>query len=185
MKTNINKEAAVFHYRMFLDALGQGTDREGLKETPERVVRYYEEFLNPPEVKYTAFESEEYDQMIISKDIEFDSLCEHHNLPFSGTAAIAYIPGEEKQIVGISKLARTLEWFARDFQNQERITQQVGKKLEEVLRPSGVAVVLIASHSCMKCRGVKKSANMVTSYMSGAFKDELNTKNEFLRLIGL
>lgn len=180
----INRENAIRAYGNFMQAMGMNLEQEGNQDTPRRVVDYYIEFLSPPEPKFTVFDSEGFDEMIISHKIEFDSLCEHHHLLFSGIGAIAYIPGEEKKIVGLSKLARTLEYYARRFQNQERITQQVGKKLQEILKPAGIAVVLKAEHSCMACRGVKKKgAEMITSYMTGAFKTDLNTRNEFLQFI--
>ena len=183
MKVTTNREQAIKAYRDFMSALGIN-EEDGNRDTPRRVVDHYMEFLNPPEPKFTVFDSEEYDEMIISHKIEFDSICEHHHLLFSGVGAIAYIPGEQKKIIGLSKLARTLDWYSRGFQNQERITQQVGKKLIEVLKPAGIAVVLKSEHSCMTCRGAKKKGSeMVTSFMSGAFKTDLNTRNEFLQFI--
>lgn len=179
----INREAAIKAYANFMQALGLNLQAEGNNDTPRRVVDYYIEFLSPPEVKYTLFDKEEYDEMIISHNIDFDSLCEHHHLPFSGTAAIAYLPGVDNKIIGLSKLARTVDFFARRFQNQERITMQVGKTLKEKLGTESVAVVLRAEHGCMKCRGARKrGSEMVTSYMSGAFKQDINTRTEFLKL---
>jgi GTP cyclohydrolase IA len=184
MEYTINREQAIKAYGNFMQALGLSLDHEGNHDTPRRVVDHYLEFLNPPEPKFTVFDSEGFDEMIISHKIEFDSLCEHHHLLFSGTGAIAYIPGADSKIVGLSKLARTLEFYSRRFQNQERITQQVGKKLVEILKPAGIAVVLKAEHSCMACRGAKKKGSeMITSYMTGAFKTDLNTRNEFLQFI--
>jgi len=181
---NINRETAIKAYSDFMQALGINTDQEGNRDTPRRVVDHYIEFLNPPEVKFTLFDKEEYDEMIISHNIDFDSLCEHHHLPFSGTAAIGYLPGEDNKIIGLSKLARTVDYFSRRFQNQERITMQIGKTLQEKIGTQSVIVVLRAEHGCMKCRGARKrGSEMVTSYISGAFKQDTDTRNEFLQLI--
>ncbi|QDP64650.1 MAG: putative GTP cyclohydrolase 1 [Prokaryotic dsDNA virus sp.] len=165
-----------------LQAFGEDTNREGLKDTPKRYVKFFKEFLSPPEWNCTTFESEGYDEMIVQTNIPFHSLCEHHIAPFFGVGHIAYIPGE--RIVGLSKLARTLETFSRRLQNQERITNQVAEFLQEQLQPKGVAVVLTAKHMCMEMRGVKKhNTHTTTSKMIGVFKDDLNCRNEFLNLI--
>ena len=157
-------------------------NREGLKETPKRYIKFLKEFLNPPVFNFTTFESEGYDQMIIVQDIPFYSLCEHHLAPFFGVGHIAYIPNNK--IVGISKLPRTLELYSRQFQNQERITKQVAQRLMEELNPKGVAVVLEAEHLCMAMRGVKKpNCKTITSELIGAFKNDLNCRNEFMNLI--
>jgi GTP cyclohydrolase IA len=155
--------------------------REGLVDTPRRYVRFLEEFLNPPEFSFTTFESEGYDQMIIQTDIPFYSLCEHHLAPFFGVGHIAYIPKE--RIVGLSKLARTLDKFARRFQNQERITKQVAEFLEQQLEPVGVAVCLKAQHLCMAMRGVKKHDTWtITSELTGCFREDAASRAEFLAL---
>ena len=165
-----------------LEYFGQDVNREGLQETPKRYVKFLKEFLTPPQYNFTTFESEGYDEMIIQQDIPFHSLCEHHIAPFFGKGHIAYIPN--KKIVGLSKLARTLETFSRQFQNQERITQQVAEYLEKELKPLGVAVVLKAQHLCMEMRGVKKHDTFTTtSKMTGVFKTDLNARQEFLNLI--
>ena len=130
-----------------LQYFGEDVNREGLKDTPKRYVKFFKEFLNPPKWKCTTFEGEGYDEMIIQKNIPFYSLCEHHIAPFFGKGHIAYIPN--KKIVGLSKLARTLETYSRRLQNQERITQQVAEFLEKQLKPKGVAVILSAQHMCM------------------------------------
>lgn len=157
-------------------------NREGLKETPKRYVKFLKEFLSPPEFNFTTFDAEGMDQMIVQTNIPFYSLCEHHIAPFFGVGHIAYIP--DQKIVGLSKLARTLETYSRRFQNQERITMQVGKRLVKELEPKGVAVVLEAQHLCMSMRGVKKhDTNTKTSYVWGGFKEDLNCRNEFLQLI--
>ncbi len=157
-------------------------DREGLRDTPKRYVKFLKEFMNVPEFNFTTFEAEGYDQMIIQTNIPFYSLCEHHLAPFFGVGHIAYLPN--KKIVGLSKLARTLDLYARRFQNQERITQQIAQRLQEELDPKGVAVVLKAQHLCMAMRGVKKHDTWTTtSKMTGVFSEDLNARNEFLNLI--
>ena len=157
------------------------TTREGLKETPRRYIKFLNEFLTPPDFNFTVFDSEGYDEMIIQTNIPFYSLCEHHVAPFFGFGHIAYIP--DRKIVGISKLARTLETFSRRLQNQERITNQISSLLNEELHPRGVAVVLKAQHLCMAMRGVKKHDTWtITSKMTGVFKDDLNCRGEFLNL---
>lgn len=158
------------------------TNREGLKETPKRYIKFLKEFLNVPSFKFTTFNSEGYDEMIVQTNIPFYSLCEHHLAPFYGVGHIAYIP--DKKIVGLSKLARTLDLYSRNFQNQERITKQVAERLQNELSPKGVAVVLKAQHLCMSMRGVKKhDTYTTTSCLNGVFKNDLNCRNEFLQLI--
>ena len=149
-----------------LQYFGEDVNREGLQETPKRFVKFFREFLNPPEWNCTSFEGEGYDEMIVQTNIPFHSLCEHHIAPFFGTGTIAYIPN--KRIVGLSKLARTLETFARRLQNQERITTQVAEFLWNELEPLGVAVQLTAKHMCMEMRGVKKhDTNTTTTKLLG------------------
>jgi GTP cyclohydrolase I len=175
----INAERAI---KTLLEALGENVDREGLIDTPRRYVKFLEEFLTTPTFNFTTFDAEGYDQMIVQTNIPFYSLCEHHLAPFYGIAHIAYIP--DKKIVGLSKLARTLDLFAHRLQNQERITSQIAKHLNDKLEPKGVAVVLKAQHLCMAMRGVKKHETFTTtSKMVGVFDTELNTRNEFLNLI--
>jgi len=157
-------------------------NREGLRETPKRYIKFLTEFLNPPEFNFTTFDAEGMDQMILQTGIPFHSLCEHHLAPFFGVGHIAYIP--KNKIVGLSKLARTLDTYSRRFQNQERITMQVGQRLMEELDPVGVAVVLEAEHMCMSMRGVKKhDTNTKTSFVWGMFKDDISCRNEFMKLI--
>ena len=164
-----------------------GSEREGLAKTPKRVVESWEEIfagydMNPHEILDARFNSEGYDGIVLLKGIEFHSTCEHHLLPFTGKAHIAYIPTE--QIVGISKLARLLEVYARRMQNQERITKQTAETLMEILKPLGAAVIIEAKHMCMSCRGAKKSeAMMVTSSMKGVFFDKPEARAELLQLI--
>ena len=165
-----------------LQYFGEDVNREGLRETPKRFVKFFTEFLNPPQWNCTSFEGEGYDEMIVQTGIPFHSLCEHHIAPFFGTGTIAYIPN--KRIVGLSKLARTLETFARRLQNQERITTQVAEFLWNELEPKGVAVQLTAKHMCMEMRGVKKhDTHTTTTKLLGVFKDDQNVRNEFLNSI--
>lgn len=169
------------NFKEILTYLGENPDREGLKETPKRYIKFLNEFLSPPEYNFTVFDSEGYDEMIIETEVPFQSLCEHHCAPFWGFGTIAYVP--DKKIVGLSKLARCLESFSRRFQNQERITMQVANFIEEKLQPKGVAVLLKARHTCMEMRGVKKSGIWTTtSCLKGCFKNDLNCRNEFLQL---
>ena len=163
--------------------LGEDPTREGLRETPKRYLKFMREFLSPPEFNFTVFDSEGMDEMIVQTNIPFHSLCEHHVAPFFGVGHIAYIP--DGKIVGLSKLARTLETYSRRLQNQERITMQIAERLMEELNPKGVAVVLSAQHMCMSMRGVKKhDTYTTTSKMVGIFKSDDKARNEFLQLIG-
>lgn len=174
------KKDAVYAVETILEYVGE-TGREGLLETPNRYVKFLDEFLHPPKFNFTTF-AKDTDEMVIVKDIPFYSLCEHHIAPFFGVAHVAYIPND--RIVGISKIPRTVDMFANRLQNQERITSQVGEYLMEQLDAKGVAVVLSARHMCMEMRGVKKAgACTITSAMYGLFKDEINTRQEFLNLI--
>jgi len=161
-----------------LETIGENPNREGLLETPKRVIKFYKQFLSPDEYNFTVFDSEKYDQMIIQKNIPFFSLCEHHLAPFFGHATVAYIPNGK--IVGLSKLTRTVEWYARRLQNQERITSQVAEKLQKELEPLGVAVTLEARHFCMEMRGVRThNVNTVTKKLVGAFKNDSKARAEF------
>lgn len=158
--------------------------RTGMKDTPKRFVKFFNEFLNPEPFNMTTFDSEGYPGMVISKDIPFFSLCEHHMVPFFGTAVIAYIPGDDNKIIGISKLPRTLDKFARSLQNQERITEQIANYLVEKLKPKGVMVILQARHLCQEMRGVKKpGTNTITSVVKGVFSDDERARNEVVNLI--
>jgi GTP cyclohydrolase I len=166
-----------------LQIIGEDPRREGLLDTPKRYLSAFDEFLNPPTFNMTTFDAEKTDEMIVQLDIPFYSFCEHHLLPFFGKGYIAYIP--DKKIVGLSKLARTLETFSRRLQNQERITNQVADYLQENLEAKGVAVVLKARHLCMEMRGVKTSdTNTITSKLLGYFRTDERTRAEFLNLIG-
>ena len=169
---------------------GDDPAREGLIETPARVARAYEEFfagylLDPADVLAKTFsEVDGYDEMIVMNDIRFESHCEHHMVPIIGKAHIGYLPNH--RVVGISKLARLVEIYAKRLQIQEKMTVQIADTLQAVLQPKGVAVVIQASHQCMTTRGVHKpGAGLVTSRMLGAFRDDASTRREFLGVIGM
>ncbi len=169
-----------------LKALGEDPAREGLRETPERVAKSYATLLGgyneDPKKLVTVFDNEGYDEMIIAKDIDFYSTCEHHLLPFFGKAYVGYIPHDK--IIGLSKLPRLVEIFSRRLQNQERLTKQIADTLNRMLKPKGVGVVLVAEHLCMKMRGVEKqNCKITTSSFTGSLKKEMNTRSEFLNLI--
>jgi len=164
-------------------------DREGLRDTPGRVVRAYEEFFagylqDPNEILARTFsEVGGYDEMVVMTDIRFESHCEHHMVPIIGKAHVGYLP--DKRVVGISKLARLVEVYARRLQVQEKMTVQIADCLQKVLKPKGVAVVIEAAHQCMTTRGVHKpGVGLVTSRMVGAFRDDPSTRREFLAVIG-
>jgi GTP cyclohydrolase I len=170
--------------QQMLTAFGEDPEREGLLRTPERVARMYEELLagyrtNPITLLNDALFEVDYDEMVVVRDIEFYSLCEHHMLPFLGRAHVAYIP--HGRVIGLSKIPRVVDMFARRLQVQERMTGQIAEFLEEVLHPRGVAVVLEAIHLCSMIRGVKKhDSRMTTSKMLGAFRTDLALRMEFL-----
>jgi GTP cyclohydrolase IA len=162
-------------------ALGTDPDAEGLEETPRRVADAYAELLTPQPFHATTFPNEGYDELIVARSIPFHSLCMHHLLPFYGVAHVGYLPGE--QIIGLSKLARVVELFARDLQIQERLTTQIAGWLERELEPRGVGVVVEAEHLCMSLRGVQKQgAKTVTSALHGLVRDDARTRQEFLAL---
>ena len=175
------------HFKEVITQLGEDVDREGLVKTPERVAKAmqflthgYE--LNPDEIIAQAIFHEEYSEMVIVKDIELYSLCEHHMLPFYGKAHVAYIPNGK--IVGLSKIPRIVNVFARRLQVQERLTHDILECINKTLKPQGVAVVIEASHMCMAMRGVQKqSSSTTTSGFRGQF-EQIETRNEFLKLIG-
>ena len=182
IKENDSEETVEDNVTRLLQYFGEDVNREGLQETPKRFIKFFKEFLNPPKWNCTTFEGEGYDEMIIQTNIPFHSLCEHHIAPFFGTGTIAYIPN--KKIVGLSKLARTLETFARRLQNQERITTQVAEFLWNELDPKGVAVSLTAKHMCMEMRGVKKHDTWTTTNkLLGFFKTDPDARNEFINSI--
>lgn len=176
------------HIKAILKLLGEDPDREGLVKTPERVAKAMQfltqgYFQDGEAIVKSAVFQEPYDHMVIVKDIELFSLCEHHMLPFIGKAHVAYIPNG--QITGLSKIARVVETYARRLQVQERLTEQIRDCIQESLQPMGVAVVIEAMHTCMSMRGVQKSnAVTTTSAFSGVFLKDARTRNEFLQLIG-
>ena len=172
--------------KLILEGVGEDPGREGLINTPDRVARMYEELFSgmselSSEVLDTVFH-EDYDEVVLLKDIEFSSVCEHHLMPFTGKAHVAYLP--DGKIVGLSKLARAVEHFARRPQVQERLTAQIADLISKTLEPKGVAVVLEATHTCMTMRGVKKPGSvMTTSAMRGLIRENLATRTEVLGLI--
>jgi GTP cyclohydrolase I len=179
-------EAAV---RTLIRWAGDDPQREGLLDTPARVARSYEEFfagygVDPADILARTFEEVDgYDEMIVLKDIRFESYCEHHMVPIIGRAHVAYLP--RHRVVGISKLARLVDAYAKRLQIQEKMTVQIADTLQEILQPRGVAVMIEASHQCMSTRGVHKpGVSMVTSRMLGAFRDDPATRREFLAIIG-
>ena len=183
--TREEAEAAV---RTMLAWTGDNPDREGLIETPKRVVRAYEQFfagyeMDPKEVLSKVFEEVEgYDEMVIVKDIRVESHCEHHIVPILGKAHVGYLPN--KRIVGISKLARVVDIFGKRLQTQEVMTAQIANVINDVLEPRGVAVVMNAKHQCMTTRGVHKpESSTITSTMLGAFRENPDTRAEFMNLI--
>ncbi len=185
----VSRAAAEDAVRTLIRWAGDDPAREGLLDTPARVVRAYEEFFagyiqDPAEILARTFsEVEGYDEMIVMTDIRFESHCEHHMVPIIGKAHIGYLP--DRRVVGISKLARLVEVYARRLQIQEKMTVQIADTLHAVLQPKGVAVVIEASHQCMTTRGVHKpGAGLVTSRMVGAFREDASTRREFLAMIG-
>ncbi|MCA0189140.1 MAG: GTP cyclohydrolase I FolE [Proteobacteria bacterium] len=183
------REEAQAAVRTLLLWAGDDPDREGLVDTPARVARAYEEFFagyaeDPVELLARSFEETDgYDEMVVLRDIRLESHCEHHLVPIIGRAHIAYIP--DGRVVGISKLARVMEAYAKRLQIQEKLTAQVANTIETVLKPKGVAVVIEAQHQCMTTRGIHKpGVSMVTSRMLGAFRDDASTRREFLAMIG-
>ncbi len=181
----VDVEGAAAAVRALLVALGEDPDSEHLRDTPRRVALAYEELLTPRRFVPTTFPNDEgYDELVLVRDIPFHSLCEHHLLPLSGVAHVGYLPAD--RIVGLSKLARVVEHFARGLQVQERLTKQIGDWLDEELAPKGVGVVLEAEHLCMSLRGVQAvGARTVTSSLHGLIRDDARTRSEFLDLTGI
>jgi GTP cyclohydrolase IA len=183
------REQALEAVRTLIRWAGDDPSREGLLGTPDRVVRAYQEFFvgydeDPVQLLHRTFEEiSGYDEIVLLKDIRFESHCEHHMLPIIGKAHVAYLPSD--RVVGISKLARLVEVYAKRLQIQEKMTAQVANTIDEVLRPKGVAVVIEAAHQCMTTRGVHKAGvNMVTSRMLGVFRTDATTRREVLAMIG-
>ncbi len=169
-----------------LAAIGEDVNREGLKDTPARVARMYEELLSGmrenPEIHLKSVFTEDYDEIVLLRDIPFSSLCEHHMLPFIGQAHVAYLP--TGKVLGVSKLARIVDCFAKRLQCQERLTGQIADLFMDQLKPMGVAVVIEASHSCMTIRGIKKpGSSMVTSALRGIFRKDSRSRNEIISLL--
>ena len=182
----INQEKIAAGVRMILEAIGEDPEREGLRDTAKRVAKMYADLFqglhdNPRDYLTVLFD-EQHDEMVLVKDVPFYSMCEHHLLPFHGKAHVAYIP--RGKVVGLSKIVRVVEAFARRPQVQERLTSQIADLLMDTLDAYGVAVVVEASHTCMTMRGVKKpGANVVTSVMRGIFKTNQATRSEFMSLV--
>ena len=185
---NISDQKAEEAIKTIIQWIGEDPEREGLKSTPQRVIKAYKEYFQgykEDPAKYltkTFTEIEGYDDMIIEKNISIRSHCEHHMAPIVGVAHVAYIPS--KKVVGLSKLARVVEAFSKRLQTQERLTMQIAKTIMHVLQPRGVAVTIDAAHQCMTNRGIKKEkTTTVTNYFLGAFKEDLSFQNRYLRYI--
>ena len=184
----ISDEEAEEAIKTIIEWVGENPEREGLKSTPRRVISAFKEYFqgykqDPAEYLTKTFtEVEDYDDMVIEKNISIQSHCEHHIAPIIGVAHVAYIPS--KKVVGLSKLARVVEAYSKRLQTQERLTMQIAKTIMDVLQPRGVAVTIDASHQCMTNRGIKKeNATTITNYFLGAFKDDLSFQNRYLRYI--
>ena len=187
-KQQVSDEKAEEAIKTIIEWIGEDSSREGLKSTPKRVVKafkeYFQGYKEDPEIflKKTFTEVDGYDDMVIEKNISIRSHCEHHMAPIVGVAHVAYIPA--KKVVGLSKLARVVETFAKRLQTQERLTMQIAKTIMHVLQPRGVAVTVDAVHHCMTSRGIKKErTTTVTNYFLGAFKEDLSFQNRYLRYI--
>lgn len=184
---NIKELAGIYH--RVLELLGEDPEREGLLKTPVRVAKAMHFLtagynMNPEQILRSAMFKEEYKQMVLVKDIDIYSMCEHHMLPFFGKAHVAYIPNG--YITGLSKIARVVEAFSRRLQVQERLTTQIRNCIQETLQPLGVAVVIEAQHMCMQIRGVQKQNSVTTtSAFTGIFLEEMNTREEYMHLIGV
>jgi len=170
-----------------LKHIGENPNREGLVDTPKRIIKSWEHLYSgynkDPKEILTVFDSDGYDEIVLLKNIELFSMCEHHMLPFIGKAHIGYLPN--KKVIGISKLARLMEIFARRLQIQERLTKQIAQSLQDLLNPIGVGVIIEAKHMCMQMRGVEKqNSSMVTSSMLGVFREDSSARKEFLSLVG-
>lgn len=184
------KEEALRAVKTLLLWMGEDPERTGLLETPERMIKAYKEMTagyeeTPEEILSKQFD-EHSDEIIFLQDIPFTSICEHHGLIFSGIAHVGYLPSNKGKVVGLSKLARLVDCFARRLQIQERMTRQIAESLVDILQARGAAVIIKATHSCMACRGVKKAgAKMGTSCMLGIFRDKPAVRAEFLSLLGI
>ena len=188
-KAEVTDKQAEEAFKTILTWIGEDPSREGLKETPKRVVKAFKEYFNgyhqdaKADLSKTFGDVEGYDDMVVEKNITLESHCEHHMAPIIGVAHVAYIPN--KKVVGLSKLARTVEVFSKRLQTQERLTMQIASTLMEALDAKGVAVTIDAAHQCMTMRGIKKEkATTVTNYFLGSFKEDLSFQNRFLTYIG-
>jgi GTP cyclohydrolase I len=190
LELEVTRESAEDAVRTLLRWAGEDPQREGLRDTPKRVVNAYRDWFSgyasdPGEYLRRTFEEVEgYDEMVVLRDIAFESYCEHHMAPIIGRAHVGYLPTD--RVVGISKLARVVDGYARRFQVQEKLTAQIAASINDVLKPRGVGVVIDAVHQCMTTRGVhKRGVSMVTSKMLGTFRADASTRSEFLRFIGI
>ena len=189
METKIDKPRIEAAFREILLAIGEDVDREGLKDTPSRVARMYEEIfgglhVDPSEHLLKQFSAEHHDEMVLIKDIPVYSMCEHHFMPFYGVAHVAYIPKKDGAITGLSKIARTVEGYAKRPQVQERLVTEIADAIMDRLNPQGVLVVIEAEHMCMTMRGVKKpGSKTITSAVRGVFKSNPTTRSEAFALI--
>ena len=188
--TKVSEDQALEAVKTLIKWAGDNPEREGLKETPKRVIKSYKDFFSgynsdPREILSKKFkEVDGYDEIIILKNIRLESHCEHHMVPFIGTAHVGYLP--KNKVVGLSKLARLVETFAKRLQIQEKLTAQIANAIDEVLQPRGVGVIIEASHLCVGTRGIHKpDAKMVTSRMLGSFRNDQATRKEFLELVGI
>ena len=187
-KKTFNKQKFQKAVAMMLEAFGEDTKREGIKRTPERVAEFYEEFFDGynediDNIISVHYQTEEYEEIVIVKDIQLYSMCEHHLLPFSGKVHIAYLP-KKGRIVGVSKLVRVVEAFAHRLQLQERLSEQIADTIMKTVQPKGAMVVIEAEHLCMTMRGVRKpGAKMITSAMRGIFLKDARTRSEALSLL--
>ncbi|MFH1857916.1 MAG: GTP cyclohydrolase I FolE [Candidatus Omnitrophota bacterium] len=188
-KPAINRQKLLRAVKLIIDAIGEDPAREGLKETPRRVADMYEELVsgycisNPSGILNTVYKTENYSDIILVRDIPFYSMCEHHILPFFGKASVAYIP-KDRVLLGLSKIPRVIDIYARRLQIQERMTQQVADAIDDSLKPRGVMVVIEAEHLCMTMRGIKKpGAKMLTSALRGIFMEEAKVRQEAMSLI--
>ena len=188
MSKEVDQERIAKAVKEILSAIGEDSDRDGLKDTPSRVARYFTEVCgglreDPAEHLNKTFEVD-HDEIIVVRDITFYSICEHHLVPFFGRAHVGYLPEANGRITGLSKLARLVDGYAKRPQVQERLTSQIANAIEEKLKPRGVAVVLEAEHLCMSMRGIKKPGSQtVTSSMRGIFRDNASSREEVLQLI--
>ena len=187
--TKVSENQALESVKTLIRWAGDNPEREGLKETPKRVIKSYKDFFSgynsdPREILSKKFkEVDGYDEIIILKNIRLESHCEHHMVPFIGTAHVGYLP--KNKVVGLSKLARLVEAFAKRLQIQEKLTAQIANAIDEVLQPKGVGVIIEASHLCVATRGIHKpDSKMVTSRMLGSFRNDQATRKEFLDLVG-